>query len=248
MKRERITIFLLWMVCMMFAIITLGQNQKQNLLQEIKCTPPRFTGIKGTVPILTEEKFQTIESYLMKQIEYPENDLTYLRQGTEVVSFVVAPTGDLSDFHVINSLSSQIDDQVINALKSTNGMWKPGFNDDKAVAMDKEISIVFKISDIGLNDFQVLARKYYAHGSALLFTKSNPKKALRTLERGVTLLPSDKGLLVLRGLTRYELGNKEGALKDWTRVKTLGGFESEGYLENFENMKGYAEMTQILEK
>ncbi len=54
-------------------------------------------------------------------------------------------------------------------------------------------------------------------------------------------------MLVLRGLTRYQLGNREGAFTDWTRVKTLGGIESNEYLENIGELKGYAEMTKFLD-
>jgi len=37
-------------------------------------------------------------------------------------------------------------------------------------------------------------------------------------------------------------------MKEWSSVKTLGGFESNVYLENFRNLKGYALFTQILNK
>ena len=127
-------------------------------------------------------------------------------------------------------------------------MWKPGFNDDKPSAMEKEISMVFKIEDLANNDFRDIAKHFYADGSRALFNKSNPKKALRSFDNGMVYLPNDKALLVLRGLTRFELGNKEGALRDWTRVKTLGGMESKEYLENFNSMKGYAEMINVIEK
>ena len=90
--------------------------------------------------------------------------------------------------------------------------------------------------------------KYYKKGSAALFAKESPKKALRCFDKGVILLPNDKALLVLRGLARYEVGNKDGALDDWTRVKNLGGIETDEYLKNFGDLKGYALMTSILVK
>ncbi len=235
-------------MCMIATILTFGQNRTQNLLQEIQCTPPQFTGINNAVPILVENKFPSIEQYLIDKVGYPEEDVRLLTQGTEVVSFTVTPTGNLADITIINSVSNSIDLAVINALKQTNGMWKPGFNDDKPSAMEKEISMVFKIEDLANNDFRDIAKHFYADGSRALFNKSNPKKALRSFDNGMVYLPNDKALLVLRGLTRFELGNKEGALRDWTRVKTLGGMESKEYLENFNSMKGYAEMINVIEK
>lgn len=241
---KRVFIFLLIMIS---AIITIGQNQKQNLLQEIKCTPPRFTGIEKTVPILVEEKFQTIDDYLARNVTYPEEDLEFSVQGTEVVQFIVTAMGEVSNIKIVNSVSAKIDDEVIKALKSTSGMWKPGYNDDKPFAMEKEISIVFKVNGMSGPDFKSMAKRYYAQGSEILFGKTNAKKALKYFDKGVTLLPSDKALLVLRGLTRYQLGNRDGAFTDWTRVKTLGGIESNEYLENISELKGYAEMTKILD-
>ena len=78
--------------------------------------------------------------------------------------------------------------------------------------------------------------------------KQSPKKALKYFDKGITLLPKEKSLLALRGLTRFELGDKDGALRDWTRIKTLGGFEGSEYIESYSGMKGYAEMTRVLEK
>ncbi len=237
----------LFFLLMITAVITLGQNQKQNMLQEIKCTPPRFTGIEKAVPVLVEEKYMTIDEYIAKNVVYPDEDATYFNQGTEVIQFNVTPAGELADIKVVNSVSKSIDTEVIRVLKTTNGMWKPGYNDDKAVAMEKEISIVFKVGD-GMNDFRTMGKKYYAKGSTALFMKESPKKALRNFDKGIVLLPNDCALLALRGLTKYEIGDKDGAVKDWTRIKSLGGFEGEHFLTSFTNMKGYAQMINVVEK
>ena len=240
---KRTIVFLL---CMIGIIITFGQNRTQNLLQEIKCTPPQFTGIDKAVPILVERKFPAIEQYLIDHITYPEEDLRYYNQGTEVVSFFITPIGNLTDIKIINSVSNGIDRAIIEALEATNGMWKPGYNDDKPAAMEKEISIIFKIGDFAGNNFTKMAKHLYADGSRALLKNSNPKKALRSFDNAMVYIPNDKALLVLRGLTRFELGNKEGALKDWTRVKTLGGIESQDYLDNFNSLKGYAELRNFI--
>jgi len=243
MKTRLMLLFL--MIC---SLALIGQNQKPTMLQEIKSSPPKFTGIDKTVPILVKEQFPTIEDYLIKNVVYPEEDLKSWVQGTEIVHFDVTPMGAIADIRVMNSVSKRIDDEMIRVLKTTNGMWKPGFNDQNAVTMEKEVAMVFKIGDMPAKyDFNYWARKHYATGSKMLFVNSNPKKAIKHFDNGIVLLPNDKALLVLRGLTRYELGNKEGALKDWTRVKELGGIESKEYLENFNDLKGIAEMRQLLE-
>lgn len=239
---------LIFLFLMMCSFMLLGQNQKPTMLQEIKSSPPKFTGIEKTVPILVEEKYPTIEDYLIKNVVYPEEDLKFWVQGTEIVQFNVTPMGEITDISVVNSVSKQIDNEMIRVLRTTNGMWRPGFNDQNAVTMEKEVAMVFKVGDMPAKyDFKYWARKHYANGSKMLFVNSNPKKAIKHFDNGIVLMPNDKALLVLRGLTRYELGNKEGALKDWTRVKALGGIESKEYLDNFNDLKGIAEMKQLLE-
>ena len=133
------------LLCMISTIITFGQNQK--IVEETTCTPPKFTGIKSTIPMTVEGKFPTIENYLAKNANYPEVDQHQFNQGTVVARFIVTPMGEVSDIEIINSVSEEIDNEVIHTLISTNGMWKPGNNNGDPVAMEKEVSVVFRIED-----------------------------------------------------------------------------------------------------
>jgi hypothetical protein len=40
-------------------------------------------------------------------------------------------------------------------------------------------------------------------------------------------MPNDRGLLYMRGLCRYNLGDMDGARDDWRRLKALGGSDLE---------------------
>jgi len=230
---------------MISAVIAFGQNQKS--IEETTCTPPKFTGINSTVPILLEGKFPTIENYLGKKVTYPAVAVKELLQGTEVVKFIVTTNGEVSNIEIVNSVSKEIDDEVTEALMTTNGMWKPGNNNRTPVAMEKEISLVFRLED-SHQSFIDLGKKYYSHGADMLFMQQNPKKALKYFNKGVVLFPYDRSLLALRGIALFETGDRNGALHDWNRVKNLGGFEADGYSENLIYMKGYAEMNRVLGK
>lgn len=59
-------------------------------------------------------------------------------------------------------------------------------------------------------------------------------------------MPNDESFLVIRGMCRYELGDKTGACQDWKRIKVLGGLESDFYLNNFCEFKGYSDMISTL--
>ena len=113
--------------------------------------------------------------------------------------------------------------------------------------MESEISLIYKISDQP-DYFKDHAQKYFSMGAETLLMKQNPKKALRLFDRGIVLLPNDRSLLALRGLARFELGDKDGAVRDWTRIKNLGGLEDPKYIENYYKLDGFEQMTMALEK
>ncbi len=229
-------------LCLFGSIITFGQNQKTG--EQITSTPPEFMGIKRLVPSI-EEKFPTIESYLRKNVTYPERAKELMQQGTEVVKFMVTTNGEIANIKIINSVSRAIDEEVIRTLFTTNGMWKSGQNNGIPGAMEKVVSIVFKLEDLPLS-FYDLGRKYFTNGAKMLFKQQNAKKALKYFDKGLMLLPNETGMLALRGLSRFELGDKDGALRDWIRIKNLGGLEANGFNESLIEMNGYAELKRVL--
>ena len=231
-------------MCLFSSIIAFGQSQVTG--EQITCTPPKFTGIKSIIPII-QEKFPTIDDYLRKNVTYPERSQELFQQGTEVVKFMVTPNGELANVEIINSVSREIDYEVIRTLHTTNGMWKPGNNNGVPATMEKEVSIVFRLED-SPSSFNELGRKYFTTGADLLFKHQSPKKALKYFDKGLMLLPNEKGMLALRGLSRFELGDKGGALRDWSRIKDLGGLEGDGFKESYIDMNGYAEMNKVLGK
>ncbi len=235
---------ILFILLMLISAITYGQDQKSRVMEEIKVVPPKFTGIARVAPIVLESRFEPVlQEYMTKNIEYPQVAYNRHEEGTAVVSFVVTPNGEVEDFQIVNSVSPEIDQEVIRVLQTTSGMWMPGYNNSEAVAMEKEVSVLFRINPN--NDFIHETQKIFTHGSMAMFIKEKPKRALRIYDRGIVLMPNDKSLLLVRGLTRYELGDKDGACRDWNRIKTLGG-ECEYYLNEFCEMKGYADMIQII--
>ena len=242
---------ILILLCMILSGITFGQIEEAKMkhvdLGEVKVVPPKFTGIVNPVPVLNEGKFESIDDYLARNIQYPEEDVKCLNQGTEVVKFTVSPTGELTDFTIINGVSPQINDEVIRILQTTKGMWMPGYNNNEPVAMEKEVSVAFKITGMRYPiDFKVQGTKYFSQGGELFLTKHNPKKALKYYDKGIMLLPNDESLLLMRGLARYETGDKAGASDDWKRIASLGIAFSNEYLSSFSDLKGYEELTHVL--
>jgi len=53
-------------------------------------------------------------------------------------------------------------------------------------------------------------------------------------------------------LCRYQLGDEEGATRDWSRLKSLGYFDNsnsndENLLANYKELKGYHEIVSFTE-
>jgi len=151
---------------------------------------------------------------------------------------------------VINSVSEFVDMEIIRILEITSGMWIPGTVNGEPVAMEKEISVVFKISE--KSDFMAKAKHYLKFGNKLLFVHNRPEKALKYFDKSITLLPNEETLLAVRGLCNYEIGDNEGAKSDWNRLKMLEEKNAaESLIEtavNYTQLSGYPEMMTIVNK
>ena len=238
---------ILFISCIIFTGIVLGQEHEATV-NEVKVTAPKFAGIENATAILNRVKSETINEYLLKNFEYSGHQFF---EGTVVVQFTVTPSGELTDFAIINSVSRQIDQEMIRVLKNTEGMWIPGYSNNVPVGMTKEVSMAFypagNSSKSVTEIFTKKATRNFNNGNRILFEKDNPKKAMKFLCKGINYMPYDKSLLLSRGICRFETGDKAGAHQDWERIKTLGGFDFENsYLtDNMKELKSYNELLGI---
>jgi hypothetical protein len=239
--------FLLFIFCLVLSGLAYSQNEKSHTtLKQVEVSPPEFIGVHNATIFLAEKTAHKtlLSEYMKSHVEYPKTDIKESNEGKEIVRFTVYPDGSLRHFQVINSVSPDIDEEVISALKTTEGMWKPGYNNENTVPMEREFSMVFKI--IGTRDLQTKATIQFKRGNKLLLVKKSPKRALLHFDQGLVYMPNSTPLLFLRGLTRYELGDRAGAHQDWNRIKTLGGSEANGWLDKYYDMAGYAEMMHVV--
>jgi len=135
-------------------------------------------------------------------------------------------------------------------LEITAGMWIPGTVNGEPVTMEKEISVVFKISE--KSDFVAKAKSNLELGNKILFENKNPDKALKYFDKSIKLLPNDETLLAVRGLCKYEMGDIEGAKNDWNRLKILEEKnDAELLIEMsviYSQLRGYSEMMTFVNK
>ncbi len=244
--------FVIFLFCLTLPLMVFAQTETKELmvnLEEVEVTPPKFTGIENVADVLQVNNAELVREFIIKNVNYPVEALDNYKEGTEIVHFCITKEGKVTNFKVINSVSPEIDKELIRVLKTTDGMWKPGYNNGVPVDMGKEVSLVFCL---GKDDFCSVkdhfvnkATEYFQGANKQLFVKHNPKKALKQYNKGIKYLPNDKALLYIRGLCRYELGDEEGARRDWDRIVSLGGMDIGMIAYDSGEMKGYDEMIKI---
>lgn len=239
---------ILLLVLLCFPIFIWGQDKTtaQVNSDEVTVTPPKFKGI------VKNNNLDVLSHYLNNEIVYPEKAVECCEQGTAIVKFMVTVKGELNDFRIINSVCPMLDEELIRAVKTTDGMWEPGYNNEKPVAMEKEVSMMFVADPIHNHSskkyFEKLATRYAKKGNTLLLGKNNPKKALSCFNESIKYMPYDASALLLRGLCKYELGDREGARNDWERINEIGNYDADPWIENVAYLPGFEEMMAIVEK
>jgi tetratricopeptide (TPR) repeat protein len=140
-----------------------------------------------------------------------------------VIAFVVTSAGELTDFQVINSVSSAIDVEMVRLLKATSGNWMPGFINGEPGAMKKEVSLVF----IPYDNYDIVkeAKYYMDKGNNLLYVKKNPKRAMKCFNEAFRLRPSNESILAARSICKFELGDEQGAIQDCNRIIALNSYD-----------------------
>jgi len=212
---------------MFVAFFSTGQDlKKSKMLRDVDVKPPVFTGIEDVNKIVNKEKAASIYDYMGAKLQYPKEAERRWREGTIVIHFTVLPNGELDDFQVINSVSSDIDREVIRVLQSSDGMWKPGENNGTPVAMEKEVAITFQME---YSNHLRIAQKLFKRGNKKLL-KNKPERALKLFDRAYVYQPYSEPLLFARSVTRLSVGDKVGACEDWNRLKSLGSNLADEYL------------------
>jgi TonB family protein len=249
-KAMKKVVFIMLAICI--CLLAIGQNDTPKVsIDEVAISPPAFTGIKNYVDFATVDA-NYLQQYLTANIEYPEEAQRCSSEGTEVIKFNVNARGEVTDIDIVNGVCPEIDKELVRVLESTNGMWKPGIKDGIPVSMEQEVSIVFSLSgnaEQTHEKFVTIATTCFSKGAECFFEKGKAKRAEQLFTRGMTYMPHDQSLLLMRGLCRYERGNHEGAREDWTRLVELGSTVdmNSDFFVQIEGWEAYESLTAILE-
>jgi tetratricopeptide (TPR) repeat protein len=240
MKTNLISITLTAIFTLVFAPTYAQDGQRQ--LEEARITPPKFPARQLAVH---GQYASSIDEYLTLHVQYPSASTHPRATGTEVVCIKITAEGMVMSCQVINSVSREIDEEVIRVLETTSGNWVPGTVNGEPSTMTKEVSLVFKPHP----DYDLVghAREQQAKGNRLLFIKEDPNRALKYFNQAVKLLPFQESILAARCICKYELGDENGAMEDLDRIMALNPAIKEHYEQ--ENPEDYfSQLRQSLER
>jgi tetratricopeptide (TPR) repeat protein len=219
-------------------------------VNEVTVSPPEFTGIPNYLES-TRNGPDLIKRYLSENIVYPAKAAKCNSQGTELIKFTVTADGNLEDIKILNHVCPAIDKEMLRALKTTEGMWKPGIRDGQPVDMEYELFLTFALqsnSEEAKTAFLKEMQNHFKNGSKQMLLKQNFARAERCFDKAIVLWPFEPNTLMLRGLCRYEQGRTVEAVEDWERVKELTGidFINEFEGEKYSHLKGYHEFLGLI--
>lgn len=223
---------LLILFFLMIGAALTGQEKRTIELGEITVTPPTFMGANYAKAKPAAVETETVNEFLARNVFYPDHAKSFSKEGIVVAQFIVTETGDLANIEIINPVFPDLDAAVIRGIKKTSGMWRPGSNNGKPLAMKKEACVCFEIDllensrEVTAQKFVKIAKHYFSRGAKKLFEKHHPKAALRSFNQAMAFQPLDHALLLNRSYCKYALGDIEGARKDWNRIIELGGTDA----------------------
>ena len=229
-----------------FAIAVLACTVHTEILAQPSITSPEFT-LEGSM--WEQLEINNVEDFLKEFARYPEHASSWDLVGTVVVDFVVTTEGEVTNIHIINSVSNDLDAEMIRLVEGTSGMWIPGKIEGTPAPLKKEVALTFT-PDPNIDPVKI-AKEHLDKGNQELFGNNNAKRALTHYNKAVTILPYEKDLLSLRSLCYYDLGKKEEARRDWERIINLNLEERSqletGYLiVKMKDLEGFSEFQRAL--
>jgi len=99
-----------------------------------------------TIPrILFDDPNMSLAKFINDNIEYPEAALEHGVSGTEIIEFIVEPSGRLSNVHPTVHVGAGCCEEAVRLIKLLK--WYPGIKDDTSVRTKMGIQITFNLTD-----------------------------------------------------------------------------------------------------
>lgn len=182
----------------------------------------------------------TFEQYMMKNLRYPAQAQQAATVGTSLISFVLTPTGKLTNVAIVNSVGEAIDSEVLRLIHTTKKLWLPA---DKAENQDSVmmfLPISFQLSDVNfyvepvkpdfiLNEIVVIGYssptrtdvkddEYYITQLTSASQKKEYKQMLKMVNELIRRNPYSDKLYLQRANIEQQLGQPDEACRDFKKI------------------------------
>ena len=88
--------------------------------------------------------FTKVMAYMTENLKYPAEAKSANVEGTTRAKFVVGIDGSISDVAVVDGLGHGCDEEVVRLISQMPN-WSPGVQDGKAVKVEMELPVTFKL-------------------------------------------------------------------------------------------------------
>lgn len=143
-------------ILILFSFTVFAQNPDTTIYHAVDVLP-RFPGceqLDTTLAYKTQCSQTALLVFLNRNIIYPMDAREQNIEGTVVVSFVVEPSGYISNAKLIKDIGGACGEEamrVVNgmneALENAKVKWMPGMKDGKAVRVATNVPIKFQLKD-----------------------------------------------------------------------------------------------------
>jgi len=128
--------------CYIVAALAISTTNAQSLNKNTIDTPefidnPPLYDVKPMFP----GGSNAFERFLSKNLRYPKNGADI--SGRVILSFMILPSGHLTDFTVEKKLFPEYDKEALRVMRKSP-KWQPGRKNGKAIAVKYYIPIHFK--------------------------------------------------------------------------------------------------------
>lgn len=172
-----------------------------------------------------------MNKYIQKNIVYPKNEKEFGVDGTIYLTFVVKKDGSIGDIKCLRGVKTgpNLEKEAIRVIQSMP-KWKPGMLKGKAVNVQYQLPIKFKIDKkMSEEQLQTLSKNHYKKGLELM-AKSQFQEALDEFDYCVFFMPSDVNALYQRGMAYHGLKDDKKACDEWTKIQFEGSKQADEVL------------------
>lgn len=110
-----------------------AQNQKAEVFSYVEQMPEFIAGA------------DSLNRFIYCHLQYPKQAINQDIHGKVSVKFVVNSQGQISQLQVVKKVNPMLDSEAIRVVQLTEGLWKPGMQNGKAVDVYKVLPINFII-------------------------------------------------------------------------------------------------------